>query len=121
MTTQPQPLVDIRVYPDPAAHQVRVQLGQQTLALSPEAAAALADALAQHASQLAPGLARPQGAAGAAQDTTATAVVNAIALLVERFQRGHLDPPTKSKPPELTAAAKLLNAPGPATLSAPEG
>lgn len=108
---QPIPLLAITVSADTERHQVLVVLGEQTLALTPEAAHALATALSHAATALCPiATERPKAFAyGAGENmkpadpdrdslVAADLVINTIAVLVDRYRKGTLQPAPRTLP-----------------------
>lgn len=92
MNNEPRPIAAIAVNADVDRHLVLVKLGNQTLALAPEAAHALALALTKAASALCP-IADERPKIGPPVTAEADLLINTIAVLVDRYRQGTLQPP----------------------------
>lgn len=103
-------------------HKVLVELGKQTLALAPEAAHALSDALSVAATALAPIAAeRPKiDPLPVPVNQAADLLINTISVLVDRYRTGTLSTPSGGLVPAamaLPATVELQG--GGASISAP--
>lgn len=109
---EPRPIGAIAVNAAVDRHLVLVELGNQTLALAPEAAHALSLALTNAASVLCPIAAeRPKIATTFEQtaDPGADLLINTIAVLLDRYRQGTLMPPVppRIEPDKLKEAKRI--------------
>ena len=95
MNNVPRTIAAIAVHANVDRHLVLVELGNQTLALAPEAAHALSLALTKAATTILP-IAGERPKIGPPGPAEADLLINTIAVLVDRYRQGTLQLPTVS-------------------------